>query len=84
MNPYMLVILCCLFGIGFSIVQMMKEVKMRGIAAESWESWFFALHILNYLDHYIDITRQETGKVGWLFYVLIISVSGFIAMLFLR
>ena len=98
-----IIILCCLFGIGYSIIQMMKEVKLRGIdynisgnflSADNSRDAFLRLitfmfkpiiailAALKYTLKYIMITRQETGRVGWLFYVFAFSVLMLFSRLF--
>ena len=64
-------ILSALWGVVSAV--MIAEVLRRHGARISWI--FLRVMILKYLGQYRDITRQETGRTGPLFYSYVIAMN---------
>ena len=55
----------------FSIM-IVNEVSKRGVKINFF---LLRLYIIKYIHQYRKLTKQETGKVGYLYYPCIISVN---------
>lgn len=56
-----------------SAVMIGAALQKRGIKV-NW-IWYRVLIVSKYLGQYRDVTRQETGKIGPLFYSYVISMN---------
>ncbi len=61
-----------LVGGAISAMSIVGALQKRGVKI----NWLFLkLMILRYLNQYRNITRQETGKTGFLFYTYIFAMN---------
>jgi hypothetical protein len=65
-------IVSALFGVA-SALMIAGALQKRGVAV-NWV-WLRVLILTKYLDQYREITRQETGRTGPLYYSYIVAIN---------
>lgn len=72
-NVFMAIaVVSALYAVG-SAIMIGADLQKRGVAV-NW-IWFRVGILSRYLNQYRDVTRQETGRTGPLFYSYVVAIN---------